>query len=241
MRIAILSDIHGNLSALEQAYTDATGQQIDRILSLGDNIGYGPEPEEVLRFLARHGIPSILGNHELGLIHPEFLAWFNRAARESLLITRDLLSPDSLRELPKLSATRVLDTALCVHGCPPDSVTTYLFQPSDRALQQIMKQLPQTLCFVGHTHDLEWIELDADRLNRSPLDRGVHALERHKRYLINVGSVGQPRDGDNHAKYVIWDTEQSTLEVRFVAYDIAATAAKIVQLGLPEINARRLW
>lgn len=239
MRIAILSDIHGNMAALEQVHHDWSSQRIDRIVSLGDNVGYGPEPEEVLRFLEKFEIPSIMGNHELGLVKPEFLQWFNAAARKSLLITHELLSSESLRKLPELQATLVLDAALFVHGCPPDSITTYIFQPSDLVLRQLMRQLSQRICFVGHTHDLELIGIDAD-LTRSPLGQGVHALDPKKRFVVNAGSVGQPRDRDNRAKYVIWDTEEATIEVRFVAYDITATATGIRRLGFPEINASRL-
>ena len=101
--------------------------------------------------------------------------------------------------------------------------------------------MEEKICFVGHTHVLEIIQFDGKVITRSRLSEGLFLLEAEHHYIVNVGSVGQPRDGDNRAKYVIWDTSSSHVDVRFVAYDIAKTASKILELGFGEFNAQRLW
>jgi len=241
MRLAIVSDIHGNWEALKQVRSDWSRRNIERIVSLGDNVGYGPDPDLVLRFLDRNGIPSILGNHELGLIEPKILDWFNRVARVSLELTRERLNATDLDHLRRLPTTLSDQGARFVHGCPPDSITTYLFQPSAAVLTRIIQDLPERICFVGHTHTLELVELAAGGLRRAALAADTYRIDRRSRWVINVGSVGQPRDGDNRAKYVIWDTQAETIQVRRVAYDIAATVEKIRRRGWPESNAQRLW
>jgi diadenosine tetraphosphatase ApaH/serine/threonine PP2A family protein phosphatase len=129
----------------------------------------------------------------------------------------------------------------CVHGYPPDSVTAYLFQVSDRELVRSLRGATEAVCFVGHTHDLAIIGLGSEGLLRLPLGPGLTPLVGAPRWIINVGSVGQPRDGNNKAKYVIWDPGQKTIEVRFVAYNIAVTAGKVTERGFPEWCGRRLW
>lgn len=240
MRIAIVSDIHSNLAAFEEVLADIDRAEVDRIVSLGDNIGYGPDPEEVLQLIRTRNIPSIMGNHELALVDPSFLSWFNNAARRSLEINRELLSPSSLNYIRTLEPTLTMHGYLFVHGVPPDSITSYLFEVSDRELLKILPCLDQELSFVGHTHALRLISCDGRRLRHTRLSAGIIPLEEGQRYLINAGSVGQPRDGDNHAKYLIWDRDSRLLEVRFVRYDVARTVKGILNLGLPIINADRL-
>jgi predicted phosphodiesterase len=241
VRVAIISDIHSNLAAFQEVLADIERSHLDRIVSLGDNIGYGPEPEEVLRLIRMRNIPSIMGNHELGIADPSCLSWFNSSARRSLEINRELLSPISIRDIQTLKPALTMDRCLFVHGFPPDSITTYLFEVSDIKLKSIFPDIDQELCFVGHTHDLELISFDGQRVRHAPLREGVIHLEEGRKYLINAGSVGQPRDGDNRSKYLIWDSESRQLEVRFLRYDIARTVRGILALGLPRINADRLW
>ena len=182
-----------------------------------------------------------MGNHELGLVDSLHLGWFNPVARKSLLMTRALLSEDSRRYLGSLPTTLTVAHCLAVHGAPPASVTTYLFELHLYELAGILSHIEERLCFVGHTHDLELVAYDGAEVRRSPLRKGLIELPADCRYIINVGSVGQPRDGNNNAKYVIWDAAANVLEVRYVPYDIETTVKKIRDLHLPEINARRLW
>jgi diadenosine tetraphosphatase ApaH/serine/threonine PP2A family protein phosphatase len=241
MRLAILSDIHGNLEALEAVLADLDGQGVDRTACLGDVVGYGPDPEAVVGLVRGRGLASVLGNHELGLTDVRQRRWFNPPTRESLRITRALLSEESLAWLAGLPRSLVVEGCRLVHGFPPESAVTYLFEVGDAQLEAEMARLAEEVCFVGHTHLLELVSLDKDGLRRRTLKDDTANLAAGGRHLINAGAVGQPRDGDNRAKYVIWDDRTRELTVRRLCYDVGATAAKIVARGLPEINARRLW
>jgi diadenosine tetraphosphatase ApaH/serine/threonine PP2A family protein phosphatase len=240
MRIAVLSDIHGNMDAFEKVLDDIEHCRPDAVYSLGDNIGYGPEPERVIQTLMRLRIPSVLGNHELAAKEPGFLDWFNPAARQSLRMTFDLLSADSLNFIRGLPAHLTAPPLLFVHGFPPDSPTLYTFQVETRIKRLVLKELPARICFVGHTHILEILSYDGNDLRDVPFREGPNRLPADQKHLVNIGSVGQPRDGDPRAKYVIWDSTADTLDIRCVPYDARAAAAKIIAAGLPEQHARRL-
>jgi predicted phosphodiesterase len=241
MRVAVLSDIHANLEALGKVLQDLDRRHLDLVISLGDLVGYGPDPLEVVRLVRKRRIPSVMGNHEFGLVDPRFLKWFNKSTRESLKLTKKLLSPETLTYFQGLKPFLLVGDCRFVHGCPPDSITTYLFEYSNLGLKELFGRMKERMAFVGHTHDLILIAFDGSRVFSEPLGEGKHLLKKNWRYLINVGSVGQPRDGNNKAKYVIWDDDAQTLEVRFLPYDMARTAEKIITLGFPESNARRLW
>lgn len=240
MRLAILSDIHGNLDAFEAVLEDLATRRVDAVYSLGDNIGYGAQPEEVVELLLRRGIPSVLGNHELAALDPSTLDWFNPAARRSLVLTLSWLPPDTQALLAALPAFRSVHGLRLVHGFPPDSPTTYLFEIPWIDFAARFATFPERLCFVGHTHLLGLYRLHEGQVFEETLREGEQALDPASRYLVNVGSVGQPRDGDPRAKYVIWDEGRGTMEVRCVPYDASAAAAKILARGLPPEHARRL-
>ena len=240
MRIAVLSDIHGNMDAFEKVLEDIERIRPDAVFSLGDNIGYGPEPERVIQTLMRLQIPSVLGNHELAANDPGFLEWFNPLARRSLAMTFERLSPESLGFIQQLPTHLSAHGLRMVHGFPPDSPTLYMFQVESRQKHQILMSLPERVCLVGHTHVLEIASGDRAGLSEVAFLEGENALDTEHAYLINIGSVGQPRDGDLRAKYVVWDAVRNTLDIRCVAYDARAAAAKIIAAGMPEAHARRL-
>lgn len=242
MRVAVISDIHGNLEAFNQVLADIEQVGVDAVFCLGDIIGYGPEPEAVVHLLRRQQIPAVMGNHELGLASAPYYSCMNENARLSLIITKALLTDESMQYLLALPSTMSVYGSRFVHGCPPASATVYLFDPSERMLQKLFGTYAEDICFVGHTHDLALFGFDGVRVNKAGLTQGIVSLRPGSRYIINVGSVGQPRDRqNNNAKYIIWDSGQNTIEVRFVPYDVAVTADRIIQLGFPEFNAIRLW
>jgi predicted phosphodiesterase len=230
MRLAVFSDIHGNWDAFQSVLDDMDRNRIDSRFCLGDCVGYGPEPEEVVREIQALQIPWVMGNHELGLVDPSYLDWFNQPTRASLLITRRLLSEESLNYFKELRPFRSDRDFRFVHGFPPDSITTYLYEVSDREIQRILTALPERICFIGHTHDLHLIASEGQGITYLSFQRGVFPLRDGVKYLVNVGSVGQPRD-----------SRTSTLELRYVTYNIAKTAEKILGLDFPEYNARRLF
>lgn len=241
MRLAIISDIHGNATAFEAVLADIDKYAAaEAIYCLGDNVGYGPEPEKVMTMIREHRISSVLGNHELAINQPEALSWFNPVARKSLEKTMAFLSPAAKGVIAELPTHLIISGYRFVHGFPPDSPTTYLFEVTPERLVETFNQLEQRLTFIGHTHELMLIDYDGTEARTEPLHQGCIRLTPRNKYIINVGSVGQPRDGSKAAKYVIWDEAAEELTVRFVEYDINDTVQKIYQAGLPEQHAWRL-
>ncbi|MCF8031843.1 MAG: metallophosphatase family protein [Desulfarculaceae bacterium] len=241
MRLAALSDVHGNLEAFRAVLADLQGQKVEHTVLLGDVVGYGPDPEECVRLARELKLPTVMGNHELGLSDKLTLAWFNSTARRSLEQVGAMLSQESLAWLAGLPLFLVLGSCRLVHGAPPASVTKYYFELGRAEIVQRMNRIPEPWCLVGHTHELAMARIDQEgHVERLGLEEGRHALQEDARYLINTGAVGQPRDGDPRAKYVIVDDQAGDIEVRCVKYDVQATVDKILDKGLPEFNARRL-
>ncbi|MDF1592158.1 MAG: metallophosphoesterase family protein [Desulfobacterales bacterium] len=240
MRIAVISDIHGNMEAFRQVLDDIGRSNVDGIFCLGDMVGYGPEPEAVVQQIQALEIPTVMGNHELGVANTKVLKYFNPLARRSLQQTAQMLSDNSIRYIRSLEAAKVLKNCRLVHGFPPDSISTYLFQITDDKIISTFKVLPEPICFVGHTHVIEMISFDGRVVMHEALSQGVVRLKAEQRQIINVGSVGQPRDDNNNAKYIIWDNKSHEIEVRYIPYDIEAVANKIIAAGLPKSHAYRL-
>ena len=240
--IAVISDIHGNLEALLAVLEDIRRHEIQDIICLGDCIGYGPQPEEVIHTLVQNKIPSVMGNHELAVHTPDFINWFNPLAKRSIEITLTLLSESAKKWICGLPLFLTLPPCRFVHGFPPDSAATYLFQVAESRMKATLKNLKERICFIGHTHELSLLTFceTAGEIDRRPLEKGPTFLDPGCRHLINAGSVGQPRDGDPRAKYVIFDPKNHTVILRSVAYDVEATVAKIIAAGLPEAHALKL-
>ena len=241
MRLAVVSDIHGNLDAFRQVLHDIGNARVDAVFCLGDNVGYGPEPEQVVTLIQNQNIRSVMGNHELALSDRNYLNGFNPVARISLVKTFRMLSKNSIQFISSLRSYISSFDCRFVHGFPPDSPTTYLFEATEGRLQHVFEQMTERICFVGHTHTLEIIGFDGQTVFYAPLNRGVTNLQGENRYIINIGSVGQPRDGNNNAKYIIWDASENSIELKFIPYDIDAVVGKILKAGLPKAHASRLW
>jgi predicted phosphodiesterase len=241
MKIAVISDIHGNMEALKQVLADIDAMGVRQVYSLGDNIGYGPEPLAVIQCIRERGISSVLGNHEWAAIDQQHLKWFHARARESLIMNVAMLGEAAMDYLNTLEKSMTAANCRFVHGFPPDSITLYLFQIKDSRIRTVLSELPEEICFVGHTHKMRLVEFDGGELYRRPLQKGGIRLEKGHKFIVNVGSVGQPRDSNNNAKYVLWDSNTRILEARYVPYNIAATVKGIEAAGLPIANATRLW
>ncbi len=239
MLVAILSDIHGNIEALDAVWQDMTSFPVGRVISLGDVVGYGPNPEEAVFSVRERDVLCCMGNHELGIVNASERDWFNSTAQKGLGLTSSLLSSASLQYIASLPRFVCFAGARFVHGFPPDSVTTYLFQADDDDLAAWFGQ-GEGLTFVGHTHELGLLSWDGTGVVRRNLARERFVLDGNP-CIVNSGSVGQPRDGNNNAKYLLWNTQTGVIEVRFVSYDIERTVAKIRERGFPEYYATRLW
>lgn len=241
MRIAVISDIHGNLEAFVRCLDDIERSGVDRIVSLGDVIGYGPQPEKVLVLLEKLHIPNIAGNHEIALIDRDYRDDFSPQAIVSLEQTLKYLTPASLLYIKNLPYYREMNGALMVHGCPPDSPTIYLNHMSLPEIKETFASSSFDIAFSGHTHRLMLMGYDGKDLQFDPLQQETIKLEPDYRYIVNVGAVGQPRDGDPRAKYVIWDNHRNMLEIKRVAYDISRTANLIIKRGFLRRDADRLY
>ena len=237
MPYLILSDVHSNREALEAVIEDAKGLY-DRVVCLGDIVGYGADPNFTAEWVRVHSVTAIRGNHDklcVGLDVPEV---YNAAARVSAVWTRSELTPGNaayLSNLPR-GPLRVGDFDL-VHGSPADE-DEYVIHAGDAAMAGEYLDAPVT--FFGHTHVQGGFLYTRRGIKRITPD-GVLELEPDYRYLINPGSVGQPRDLNPKAAYAIYTPENRTLEFRRVKYDIAGAAQKILDAGLPNVLAMRLY
>ena len=241
MKIAVLSDIHGNMEAFSKVLEDIDRFDTDRIVNLGDCIGYGPEPEEVISLIRRKNISNVVGNHELALYDKDCRELFNPDVLRGVDKSMEYLSRESLEYIEELPVRLVIENALFVHGCPMDSQTIYLNKLSKSEIVEVFAETPFDLNFVGHTHKLMAIGYDGVEIQFFPLVGSEFLLDRSLKYIVNVGSVGQPRDRDKLAKYVIWDSERNLLRIRRLEYDSATTASKIMERGFRKEDALRLF
>ena len=237
MRYAVLSDIHGNLEALEAVLADAA-PRTDALLCLGDLVGYGADPLACVEIVAARAYAITCGNHEYGVTGLLDLDWFNPHARAAAEWTRERLDDDHRTYLAGLPLVAEVGDATLVHASPdrPDE-WEYLVTAQDGF--DAFAAFATRLCFVGHSHVASAWSLGSTRPEHLPGPIDL-ALERGRRYIVNVGSVGQPRDRDPRAAYAIWDVDAGRVEIRRVAYDHAATRRKIVAAGLPRFLADRL-
>ena len=238
MRVLVVSDVHSNLVALNAVLDDAG--PFDALWSLGDIVGYGPEPNACLASIRSYEHLSIPGNHDWGVLGRLDLDDFNNDARTANLWTREQLSAEGRQYLEALPETRVIDEITLAHGSPRYPIWEYLFYASTADLN--FPHLTTTLCLVGHTHVpiVFWQETPGADAQMLPLPENDPLTLDEGRYIINPGSVGQPRDGDPRAAYLLVDTETLTIEHRRVAYPIEDTQARMRELELPPRLIARL-
>ena len=242
MRRLILSDIHGNIDALRAVLEDARGQY-DEIVCCGDLVGYGACPAEVVEWARTSVQVQIRGNHDRACTSAEGLEWFNASARNAVLWTRESLTEEQREWLGALPQGPLLFEEFEVaHGSPGDEdeyvVTTY-------DVAAIGEELHRPLCFIGHTHLQRCWVWDLGGLRTLPVPAGEETerlivQDAGSIYLVNPGSVGQPRDRNPRAAYAIWNDERRTIVLRRVPYDVAAAQGRIVAAGLDTYLAERL-
>lgn len=236
MRVAVLSDIHANLVALD-AVLDAAGS-VDAIWHLGDVVGYGPEPDGVVARLAAIGAVGVTGNHDLAALGGSEIDWFNPDARAAIEWTRGRIDGVTRTWLAALPTTRVEADVTLVHGSPRDPVWEYVTSvPVARANLAVLET---TIGLHGHTHlPMAWADHDGRIDAIAPGPGSVFRLD-GRRALLNPGSVGQPRDGDPTASWLEIDTDAGLATWRRVAYDVEAVRSAVLDSGLPRRLADRL-
>ena len=236
MRIALLSDIHSNLPALDAVLEAAT--DVDAIWHLGDVVGYGPDPDGVVARLRERDATGVRGNHDAAACGGPEIDWFNPDARRAMEWTRTALSDDTRAWLEALPERRTEAGCDLVHGSPRDPLWEYV--TSIGVARENLRLLDAPIGLHGHTHvPVAWVEDgDAVELVRGRAGRLLEIGDR--RVLVNPGSVGQPRDGNPDASFAILDLEARTVEWRRTRYDVGAVQAAMRAAGLPGSLVSRL-
>jgi diadenosine tetraphosphatase ApaH/serine/threonine PP2A family protein phosphatase len=242
VRTALISDIHANLEALEVVMEHIADQQVDRMVCLGDVLGYGPNPVECVDQVAESCEWCLMGNHDFAVLYEP--TNFNRAAEQAAYWTRACFEAEenaekAARRWEFLGALRVrvgFDDYLCVHGTPRRPINEYLF-PEDALnspikMQQIFERV-EKYCLVGHTHVPGVFTDEPDFYPPDDLD-GAYTLNDHEKAIVNPGSVGQPRDLDPRASYAILDEGERKVEFFRLPYDFEKTIEKIH--AVPELS-----
>ncbi|MGZ3497118.1 MAG: metallophosphoesterase family protein [Vulcanimicrobiaceae bacterium] len=237
MKYAVVSDIHGNLESLERAF--ALMEPDERVLCLGDIVGYGPNPNECVRMIRERASEVVLGNHDLAAIDNFGVEYFNEAARAAIHWTQGVIEEENVTWLNALGYEIRQPEYLLVHGAP---VNYFEYILDKRGAAKAFERTDAPLVFIGHTHIAEYYALEPDgSISHAHMQHGGELqLEEGKRYIIDVGSVGQPRDLNPQASFVRFDSDAR--HVQWVRYDypIAQVQEKMLDCELPLALARRL-
>jgi predicted phosphodiesterase len=236
MKFAIIADIHGNLDALQVVLDDAKKQMVTHYACLGDVVGYNANPKECLDIIRTMNMPCVKGNHDEYCSSEEHLEGFNPAAAEAVNWTRTQLTDDDRQWLRDLKYTRMVTNFTIVHATL-DGPQRWGYVFDKLAAAASFTYQNTSVCFFGHTH------VPVAFMKDSVVRGGTYSkfkTEPGKKYFVNVGAVGQPRDNNPKAAYVVYDTVDGTIEIRRLDYDIAAAQKKILAAGLPERLAERL-
>lgn len=247
-RLAVISDIHGNLHALRAVIKRLDAMGIEEIVCLGDVVGYGPEPGRCLDLVLKRCRQVVRGNHEDAVTDPRLATSFNPVARRAIEWTRRSLLDrhlEMLRLLPRLAF--VGDSVMAIHDTPVGPIGGYVYHPRDAA--RAFKGVDTRVCLVGHTHVPAIFEAQstgkepvrASDVTNSILNNGAAArLRSGRRYILNPGAVGQPRDGDPRASFGVLDTRRWTFTLHREEYDVDAARRATEQAGLPASLSQRL-
>lgn len=237
MKYAILSDVHGNVESLQGAL--AMLQPDETLVSLGDVVGYGPNPNECVGILRERCTHAVLGNHDLAAAENFGVERFNRVARTAIEWTQQRLDADSREWLDKLPYELRFPEFLLVHGSP---VHYFEYVLDKETAAAAFKRTDAPLIFIGHTHIAEYWDCDANGAigHKHMQSGGELTLEPGKRYIVDVGSVGQPRDLNPDASFVRYDSERRHVQWIRYPYPIGDVVRKMRDAGLPEYLAQRL-
>ena len=240
MRVAILADIHANLTAFEAVLTDVKQQGgVNDFWCLGDVVGYGPDPHECIALLQKVCKVCVAGNHDRAAAGKIDTSEFNPQAAEANEWTSQQLTPSDAKYLSNLPLTIEKSEFTLAHGSPRDPIWEYLFSVTEAA--ENLEAFSTPYCFVGHTH--QPLVFTFGRLKEGGVTRLEHESEvvlAEKRLILNPGGVGQPRDGDPRASYGIYDSSIRTFTLYRVAYDIKAVQERMHEHGLPAMLIARL-
>ncbi|MCB1195732.1 metallophosphoesterase family protein [bacterium] len=236
MRYAIISDIHGNLEALLAVLGDCGKKEIDRYICLGDIVGYGANPAECVKQIIDLDALCVVGNHDHAAIGLTDISFFNPYAKAAVEWTASKLSKKHKSFLSHLPFIITLEDITLVHSTL-DGPERWRYILNDFDAEVNLKLFDNLICFIGHSHVPCMFQ---EQYNSKALFDFLNEMTIQQKTIINVGSVGQPRDGDPRASYVIYDSELRLVTFERIEYDIATAQKKIVKSGLPKILATRL-
>ncbi len=242
MRYGFISDIHGNIEALEEAFALLTKARVDKIFSAGDIVGYGPNPSECVNLIRINKVKSVIGNHDYAVNDKYEENLFNTYAKEAIQWTRNNLSTDDLAFLKGLPFSLSHDGFVVFHGLL-NSTSPFTYVLSDYEAWRCFKNMEAQLGFFGHTHIAGCfiMQTSGKIVHLSGAAHLQIEIEEGKKYLVNVGSVGQPRDGNPESALAIFDSDKMKIEIVRFSYDIEKTYAKILKAGLPSFLGERLF
>ena len=237
--IALVSDIHGNIDALEAVFHDIDSREVDEIICLGDIVGYGAAPAECVALIRERCSATVIGNHDELVVRANDEVIIPERVAAGLRLARSQLSDDQLAWLRDLLRLQQLHEFTIVHAsldCPEQ----YPYISSDAEARVHFRRQETALCFIGHTH----VPIIAEEAPEGikwviPGDKSI-LLNQDHRSAINVGSIGQPRDEDPRASYGLFDNDHNTFQICRIPYDIKKAQERMRTAGLPESNARRL-
>ena len=238
MKYAIISDIHSNLEAFQAVLEDLSKENVDQIFSLGDIVGYGADPNPCLEILQGLAIIGVAGNHDWAAVGLTETSYFNPVAKTAIEWTAGKISQSHKEFLKALPLTQNKHTMTLVHATPnrPEE-WDYIFSLQEASLS--FQHYDHQICFIGHSHrPITFVE-DAEAKTSILMNTSFTLSDSH-RYIINVGSVGQPRDGDPRAAYGIYNIDDGRFTLKRISYPIERTQKKIMEAGLPPFLASRL-
>ncbi|MEO0091141.1 MAG: metallophosphoesterase family protein [candidate division WOR-3 bacterium] len=240
MRIGIFSDIHSNLEALQAVVDFLSQEKIDQYLCLGDIVGYGANPNECVELIKSLNCLCVAGNHDWCVLDKTDINNFNEPAQIAVLWTKNELNKDSIEYLLKLPLQLEWEKFLLVHASPQEpSAWHYIYRLNQASAQ--FQYFKKPIGLIGHSHSPFIIEQNLERNHiRIISQSNSQIINPDCRYLINVGSVGQPRDGDPRACVVIFDNETNCIKYERIDYNIKLAQEKILKSGLPPVLAYRL-
>ncbi len=238
MKYGLISDIHGNLEALTAVLRDIEKQKVDSVHCLGDVVGYGADPARCLKMVKKQCDTVLMGNHDYAAIGVQPYDSFNRAAQAATEWTRQVLDDKSMAIIADFEMERSLDDMYLVHASPYEPEEWHYILTENDA-DEAFSHLSQNIGFFGHSHIPTIIQEKSDGTTRMQAGHDV-SPDRERRYLINIGSVGQPRDNDPRACYVIFDSDEYEIEFHRVEYDIENAQRKMSEARLPSNLISRL-
>ncbi|MBI5206308.1 MAG: metallophosphoesterase family protein [Candidatus Firestonebacteria bacterium] len=239
MKYAVIADIHSNIEAFQAVIEEINKEKPDQYLFLGDLVGYGANPNECAQLFSTLKCQAVMGNHDYASLHITNINMFNPNARIALQKTYKIISESTRNLLCSFRLKIEAQNYILVHA-NPSHPTDWSYMLSIEDAHDNFTYFSSSICFVGHSHVPWIIGLSPDNSVSMEYKSKSYNLKPEWRYIVNVGSIGQPRDHDPRACFVLWDSETNNINIRRIDYNIGLAQKKIMDAGLPEFLADRL-